>query len=99
MKITHVCFVEDSNLSCGGYIKWLSDKGKIYNSADNFVWVVFHPIQFKRSIKIILAHIERNEDNIDKIDNWVDMISGETTEYKNNYKWPKNSNIKKYLEE
>lgn len=99
MKITHVCLVVDDTLSCGGYIKWVSDKGKVYNSENNFFWCMFHPRQFVRSIKLILAHIKRNEDNIDKIDNWVDMTNGETTEYKNDYKWPKNSNIKKYLEE
>jgi hypothetical protein len=60
---------------------------------------MLHPVIFLRSIRRILSHLERNEENIDKIDNWVDMTNGEITEYKNDYKWPKNSNIRKYLDE
>lgn len=99
MKITHISFVEDCSEE-GSHIQWICDNGKIYNSNYHYFWTVFHPIQFKNMMSCLLKHIKKVESGLiekEKMDNWVDIFTGEVTEYRYDYKWKNNENIKKVV--
>lgn len=79
MKAIYVCFVPDNSVE-SSHIQWICDNGKIYNSDNHYLWVVFHPLQFKKMIKCLTEHIKRNEYiNKNKLNNWVNISTNKTT--------------------